>query len=674
LPSTWQELLLEEDRSLARRQEEIAKEERELEKKKKLSPDEQHRHDERWRALEDQRKELYAESLKNRAQGLQEIARKVSKDRIRGIFDKDILVSENERVLLLVDGSIQQILGPGVHRVGGLARDIKTGAILSKIKLGRAESVDVVFVNLSDIDIKWGFGPELRTQDEFKLGAHGIIRLKINEPDVAKLFANMMDMTAQRIRVEDLKNRIGLELLGSVIAPVTKSYKIDDLWANKMVVEDCYNGIETEMRKTLSRWGFEIVQFTIDYNFPEGWLKQKEEAVARPIRLAADLARNIDEKIKYPNEYWRAEFVAERDKELLKKQFAHESELLDKRYGQESDLLDTKQRQEQNLLALQQQHDANLHEMQAGQEERLLGKKQQSELKQQDLDLMQRDQDLRVLGKKHEGELKQQDITIQDYEFTLQQKREDFDLTAKQKRHDFEITTDRSDFEQGIDYKRQLDKLNLDRETGVVQLKQTTDTAAVQLAELQKEGDSRRRVEMVRAEHEGRAQTLQVLASSGSADAIAKGLEADTLRRIAELGGTAEAADAIKSKYTLETHEDAEAKAYKQAIDLFNVAKPPPPPGPPGVVRSKKDEEDDERDIDEVDVTVKEAPPPVPAPAPVSASIPPLSAPSAKAVAAVQNPTVPSYSVRTSSGKNCPSCNTLNLEVAKYCTVCGEKL
>ncbi len=598
LPSTWQELLLEEDRNLAHRQDEIVKEEEELEKKRKLSPDDQRRRDEKWKVLEDQRTELESEMQKHRAQGLQEIARRVSKDRVRGIFDKDVLVYENERVVLLVDGAIQRILGPGVYTVGGLMRDVKTGAILSKIKLGHSESVDVIFVNLADMDIRWGFPQELWTQDGLKVGAHGIIRMKISEPDIPKLFANMMDMTAQRIRVEDLRGRIGLELLGSVIAPVMKSYKIDDLWGNKAVIEDCYNGIETDMRKTLSRWGFELIQITINYNFPEVWLKRKESMATRPLQLA----EQIDESIKYRDEFWRASFVAEQGREALTKQFAHESNLTDIQYGHETDVAKQRNEQESRLLDL-----------------------------------------------KNQGDVKQQEIANQE-----------LDLTKAQKRQEFEMARDRGEFEQGLSYKQQLDKANLDRENARAQLQQSTNTARVQLEETQRDGQHRRNLETVRAEHEGRAQTLQVLAQSGSADAIAKGLEMDTLRTIAERGGTAEAAEAIRSRYSLQTHEDSESKAYKVATDLFNVAKPAPASQTTTTVAPPKDE-------DEVDVTVKK----------VAANAGALTSPSPSRVQPATQ-TGQSFAMSRgkveASGKTCPHCNASNLAIAKFCTVCGLKI
>ena len=559
MPSTWQELLLEEDRELARKQDALEDEIRELTKEKKLKPDEQRWRDEKWKGLEEQRTELNSELLKHRAQGLQEIARRVSKNQVRGIFDKDILVYENERVVLLVDGAIQKILGPGTHTVGGLKQDVKTGAILSKVKLGHAETVDVIFVNLSDIDIRWGFPQMLWTQDGFKVGANGIIRLKISEPDIAKLFANMMDMTAQRIRVEDLRSRVGPELLGSVIAPVMKSYRIDDLWGNKNVIDDCYNGIDTEMRKTLSRWGFELIQFTIGYNFPEEWLKRKEEMVMRPLQLS----RTIDEKIKYPNEFWRAEIVATNDLALLKKQYGHEANVLDKKYS---------------------------------------------------------------------GEL-------QEYDMALGQKQQVFDISSAQRRDEYELAQERNEFAQGVDMKRQLDKLKLDRDMAEAQLQQTVETGTLQLAEQAKDAQHKRDVERTKTEQEGRTQTLQVLAQSGSADAIARGLEADTLRKIAELGGTTDAANAIRARYGLELHEEAESKAFKQATDLVGVAKVPPA---------------------------------IPIIVPPSGSH--VSYPASPLPQATTTSAGSPLSGFEQKANTCPSCKTVNPPVAKYCTSCGTKL
>jgi hypothetical protein len=258
----------------------------------------------------------------------------VPKNEIRGFFDKDILVHENERVVLLVDGAVQRVLGPGVYTVGGLIRDVKTGGILSRIKLGHAENVDVLYVNLSDIDLNWGLSEKgtetayLWTSDGYRLpGVHGQIRLKISEEDAPKLFANMMDTKSNLITQEDLFNRIRLELLGSVIAPVIKSYKIDDLWGNKTVIADCYNGIETEMRKTLSRWGFGLVQFTINYNFPPEWLSWKDEVSKRTQTIDQASAR-----IKMQGELGRAQTVSVNELEILKVQYANQIDTLRKQH------------------------------------------------------------------------------------------------------------------------------------------------------------------------------------------------------------------------------------------------------------------------------------------------------------------------------------------------------
>jgi len=489
LPSTWQELLLEEDKGLTRREE-------------------------------------------RRGEGLQEIAWKVSKNKIKGIFDKDILVYENERVVLLVDGAVQRILGAGVYTVGGLINDVKTGAILSRIKLGHAENVDVVFINLSDIDLKWGL-LDLWTQDGTKLpGANGQIRLKVAEADAGKLFANMMDMTTPRITQNDLFNRIRLELLGSVIAPTIKTQRIDDLWGNKTVIEDCYNGIETGMRKTLSRWGFELIQFTIDFKFPDDWIKWKEQISGRP--------RQIDQ-IKFPREIRRAEIVADYDLTLLQKQQRDEAGLLDKKY---------------------------------------------------DLDAQQ------------------------------------YDLAKDQNKFSHDLAKDQSEFAQGLDMKRQLDKLKLDRETGEVQVRQS-----------ERDMVHKRVIENVRAEQEGRAQTLQILAGTGAPETIVKALEAETLQKIAAHGGASEAASAIAARYNLEIHEKSEAAAFKTASDLVGVAKTPPPQ--PIVI--------------------------TPSPSPVIVP----SSPPVQTTKLIQE--MPPG--RTAElGKTCSKCNAQNPGVAKFCISCGEKL
>ncbi len=183
--------------------------------------------------------------------------------------------------------------------------------------------MEVLYVNFSDIDLKWGL-PDLWTSDGYKLpGAYGEIRMRIAEGDIPKLFGNMMEAITTRITQDDLFGRIRLELLGSVIAPVIKSQRLDDLWGNKTVIEDCYNSIDSEMRKTLSRWGFNLIQFTINYNFDREWVKWKEEVSKRP--------QEID-KVKFDYEKGRTHIVGAGEAVLLEQQYDKETAALRQRY------------------------------------------------------------------------------------------------------------------------------------------------------------------------------------------------------------------------------------------------------------------------------------------------------------------------------------------------------
>jgi hypothetical protein len=197
-----------------------------------------------------------------------EIARLVTASEFGGLFRKEILVRENERAVFLLDGRIVKVFDAGMHEVGGWLSGLKG-------------KVEALFVDYSDVDLDWRVG-ELWTGDGYRIGGYGKLRLRLASPE--KLYANYrLTRTIGRslcLTAEDLSARLGLELQNN-ISPVIKARKIDELYGNPEVREGCYNGIDFEMRKTLDRWGIELVQFSVDYSFPQDWVAWKEQTARR---------------------------------------------------------------------------------------------------------------------------------------------------------------------------------------------------------------------------------------------------------------------------------------------------------------------------------------------------------------------------------------------------------
>lgn len=185
-----------------------------------------------------------------------------------GLLRKEILVHENERAVFLLDGSIVKVFGPGTYEVGGWLSGLKG-------------KVEALFVDYSDVDLDWRVG-ELWTGDGYRVGGYGKLRLRLTSPE--RLYANYrLTRTIGRslcLTTEDLSGRLGMELQNN-ISPVVKARKIDDLYGNPDVKDECYSRIDFEMKKTLERWGIELIQFTVDYSFPQDWVAWKEQTARR---------------------------------------------------------------------------------------------------------------------------------------------------------------------------------------------------------------------------------------------------------------------------------------------------------------------------------------------------------------------------------------------------------
>jgi len=185
-----------------------------------------------------------------------EIAQRIYPKDVPGTFKKEIIASEFQRVFMIQDGAIQQILSQGKHDVGGL--------------LARDRSA--VYVDFSDKDLLYGFS-DLRLGDGMVIKCHGEIRFRIHDPQL--FYVNLL-ASSDLLTLDNLWNRLKLELQ-NVMSPVFYQYRAEDLYGNPEVRSASYNAIDMETRKTFQRWGLELIQFTINYVFPEQWVAMEKK-------------------------------------------------------------------------------------------------------------------------------------------------------------------------------------------------------------------------------------------------------------------------------------------------------------------------------------------------------------------------------------------------------------
>ena len=185
-----------------------------------------------------------------------EIAQRIYPKDVPGTFKKEIVAAEFQRVFMIQDGVIKEILSQGKHDVGGL--------------LVRDRSA--VFVDFSDKDLLYGFS-DLRLGDGIVVKCHGEIRFRIHDPQL--FYVNLL-ASSDLLTLDDLWNRLKLELQ-NVMSPVFYQYRSEDLYGNPEVKGASYNAIDMEMRKTFQRWGLELIQFTINYVFPDEWIDMEKK-------------------------------------------------------------------------------------------------------------------------------------------------------------------------------------------------------------------------------------------------------------------------------------------------------------------------------------------------------------------------------------------------------------
>jgi len=185
-----------------------------------------------------------------------EIARRIYPKDVSGVFKKEIIASEYQRVFMIQDGTIKEILSQGKHDVGGLL----------------VKDRSAVYVDFSDKDLLYGFS-DLKLVDGVVIKCHGELRFRIHDPQL--FYVNLL-ASRDLLTLDDLWTRLKLELQ-NIISTALYQHHAKDLYGNPEVRSSCYNAVDMEMRKTLQRWGLEVIQFTLNPVFPEEWAALEKE-------------------------------------------------------------------------------------------------------------------------------------------------------------------------------------------------------------------------------------------------------------------------------------------------------------------------------------------------------------------------------------------------------------
>ena len=187
-----------------------------------------------------------------------ELAKVIPKGNVSGFFKKEVVLSPNEKAILVREGEVQDIVNEGKLRVGGL---LKPGNI--------SKDVDVVLIDTSPKDIKFE-QTDLWTSDNQKISCNGLLRVKINEP---KSFFQMLyartSVNQKRERfltVQDVYEHVESEVITLVLEPEIRKESIENLYGNRNLLLKMENELEMRLKSTLSLWGLETLKLTVKWD------------------------------------------------------------------------------------------------------------------------------------------------------------------------------------------------------------------------------------------------------------------------------------------------------------------------------------------------------------------------------------------------------------------------
>ncbi|MHA1370880.1 MAG: SPFH domain-containing protein [Promethearchaeota archaeon] len=208
---------------------------------------------------------------------------------------------------------------------------------------------EIVWVDKSEVQFKWGVGGNVYTSDFAKVGAHGICSIRVKDP---KRFVMNMISSKRAIDQEEVVNYINHTLKAAIEREIQNHPAIDLLRKR----DEMEVVIKARLYDDFDRWGIELVQFIVSgFKLPEELQRSLEKRFQTTTAYAMDVETEMskldleakleiksklkDHKVKSVDQDLDIEFL-EREKERLRRQ--RELELLDKQMDLEAKKYDAK--------------------------------------------------------------------------------------------------------------------------------------------------------------------------------------------------------------------------------------------------------------------------------------------------------------------------------------------
>jgi len=187
-----------------------------------------------------------------------ELARVVPKKNVDGFFRKSVILSPNEKGILIKDGEIKEVIESGKLSAGGLLRP---GTI--------SKDVDVALIDTSPKDMQWKCS-KLWTADNQNLSCSGLLRFRVME--TKRLFQMIFAYTVpdkqneRSLTVQDVYKRLESEVLTLVLEPEVRTENIENIYGNRELRMRLENELEMKLRSTLAMWGLEMLRYTVQWD------------------------------------------------------------------------------------------------------------------------------------------------------------------------------------------------------------------------------------------------------------------------------------------------------------------------------------------------------------------------------------------------------------------------
>jgi len=185
------------------------------------------------------------------------IARTLPKSKMRGLLNKNIVLSPNEIAVIVKNGRVDEVVESGKIRVGGILKP-----------QSYFKDVEVVLMDTSPKDSHWQVG-ELWTKDQHEISAKGLLRYRISDPkrffSMVYAYAIPNEEEERFLSLEDINERLKSEVLTRVLQPETSSVEVEEIYGNRELQFKLENELELQLKQTLEMWGVELLKFTCEW-------------------------------------------------------------------------------------------------------------------------------------------------------------------------------------------------------------------------------------------------------------------------------------------------------------------------------------------------------------------------------------------------------------------------